>query len=149
MLDELPLRFVREHGERENIQIIFLGGARIFKAQEAMGVAVESCPPVGCIHWAIIPFEFKNAVLTTTAHELGHTCGLPHNEQGNAIMRERGQEFGLPQTLARYFIDAQEAEILSKHPFFHDIPVIEEPVKPPDLSLSVSGIARKKRLWGK
>ena len=63
-------------------------------------------------------------------------------------MQEQAPEFGLPQTLARDSIDAAEAGILAKHTYFHDIPIVEQPPKRPDPSLSVSGAAKTIRLWG-
>jgi len=118
---DFPRRLRMEFGERENTQVIFLGGAGMVFL-DALAGAFEECQ-VGCLWWVLTPFDAPNLLTIATAHELGHTFGLAHVNQANALMFPHIADNGLPQSLKRFSISAAEALILSKNPFFHDMPV--------------------------
>ena len=75
-----------EFGSPNNIQVVFLAGATRF--QNVAGIMQPLClvypgkpqDPKFCNHLAIIATEFENRVHIEpiTAHEIGHTFGLPH-----------------------------------------------------------------------
>lgn len=140
-------RLFMEFGERENIQVIFLAGAK-FLAEKSLGVMFSGCEDKGCLYWSIITTQNPNVVSIILAHELGHIFGLVHREQQNLVMNPKIHDDGLPKSLKRYAITPVSAKTLSRHPFFHQLPEAEIPVKNPDLQLPVSLRGLKIRLWG-
>lgn len=134
---DFPRRLFMEFGEKENMQVVFLAGAKFFDIK-AVGTAMHGCQNKGCLYWSIITTENPNVMSVIAAHELAHNLGLDHREQPNLLMNPQLADDGLPRTLKRYLITAEEAEILSKHPFFHDIPIVEPPPKNPILSVSIT-----------
>lgn len=145
-------RVLMEFGERENIQIIFLAGAKRLENDRLSGTAFTGCQDNGCLYWSLITVGNPNVIDLIAAHELGHNFGLDHIEKPNLLMNPQIADEGLPRTLAQFSIEAQEAEILSKHPFFHDVPIpeiqITEPQPPKNPILSISNVSKAVYLWG-
>ena len=106
--DELPVSLK----DNNNILIVFLGGLKgVAGRYNGQGSTHFGHDCGGCKGLAIIASKNGNFLLSTVAHELGHTFGLYHNLAG-----KNGENFLM------WFdgvLDFHEARLLNKSPYFN------------------------------
>ena len=132
--EELPRQILHRFLENEKILIVFIAGLQ--KIMGIEGVAGKEClkelkneklVKESCGNTAYIPIHKElSRVLIISTHELGHCFGLGHNDEQPPV----DKQFMMaslhiinpinPNTLKidGYVLAANEAEMLSKHPYF-------------------------------
>lgn len=128
-------------GDTDNIQVIFLGNAFAFKGFGGLSIwkcAARDKARERCKHNIIIPTENWNLLSYVAAHEIGHAFWLQHNPEEGFLMHPKVIDLGVPQQPEK--LSLQEATLLNRHRYFHEIPLEKD--------ASASAILRLTTLWG-
>ena len=124
---DLPKKLQSFWLKKNKIQILFLAGAKL--SDPNAGIAVKTCQNNICGFGAYIPTSNKEIILSTTAHEIGHTFGLPHNTEKSTIFKSYIMNDIVTinkadtDNLNNHLLTPNETKALNAHPFFSQQPL--------------------------
>ena len=135
---DLPARLRNKDPLKSDIKTIFLGGAK--GLANAAAIALTRCRNRTCTYTAIIPTETGVFLPQYTAHELGHTFGLQHNNSKlgkNAFVMNTIMFAGNAPKLENSVLGDYEARWLDKQKYFNRLNTLNNPpeiLKPHELN---------------
>ena len=127
---ELPVGLQNKFALKNDIQVIFLGGAR--DLGDAAARALTTCREQACTYSAVVPSESGVLMPQYTVHEVGHTFGLQHNNsklgKNTFVMNTIFFVNNIPK-LEESNLDDYEVRWLDRHKYFNQLDTINNPPK--------------------
>ena len=120
LVADIPAEHQLMRGDLDNIQVIFLKGAREFEG--FTGLEIKTCwPNNDCLHNSVITTQLKAHIPSVTAHELDHSFWLDHNHLNGFLMGHGNPMRNGKIAIGR--LTAQEAARLDAHRYFVPKPI--------------------------